>query len=224
MSLAGDVINRARDVHPAFTRAQTPDASALRMLTGVRKRLYNVATRAHRAAFIVTSTYALTEAAVESTGLVVDASLYTENVRMLVNTYGNPDEAVRLPIMESAAGISWPYTSRYGVFEGQDFTLLRLYPNDFDGWNDTTSILVDRIPALPELTALASEIGIENSVDEALSMALATQMALRTASDGKSGPQWTSINGMAEREQEQWLTHLAEQRRGATFQVREGMR
>ncbi len=218
MSLAGDVIDRARDMHPAFTNAQTPQGTALRLLNGCRRTLYNAATRAHRAAFIVTTEYPLTGADVLS-GLTLDPSSYLENVRMKVY-----DDTLTLTLLENAKETAGPYIPRYGVVRGQRFTALELYPRDTALWADTSMILVDSLPILPELVALEDEIGMEVDADQALEAMLAVAMGLR-------GPFTTGLPPIplgdfrndAREATESYMRHLAEQRRDKSFQVSDGM-
>lgn len=218
MSLAGDVINRARDVHPAFTRQQTPDATALRILNGARLRLFSVATRAHRAAFLTTVVVPITPVAF-TTGLVLSPSRYVENARQQELT-----DLVRLPLLENAGESISLYSARYGVLSGQRFTELRLYPADAQAWLGTTAIQLDVIADLVPLQLLSSDVVLTNDADEALAFAVALQMATRGATEPQLPP--LDLGGLERRMVDAevlYLGSLSEQRRGKSFQVREAM-
>ena len=223
MATAAAIIERARDAHPAFTRNQTPDAVALRLLRGVRTRVFSAAMRAHRAAFIVTTAYPLTDTDV-STGLTVDASLYVENVRMQVMT-----DIIGLPLLESAHEES-PYpvsgwVARYATLSGQEFTTLQVYPRDPAAWADTPTLYLDRIPALPELAeSLTTEIGLAPASDDVLSTQLAIAMATRGSGDPRAGAiPLQPLMAVAAADMDAYLLSLAEQRRGKIFRVQEGV-
>lgn len=218
MSLAGDVIDGARDMHSAFTNAQTPQAVALRLLNGARRALYTAATRAHRASFMVTMEYPLLAANVLA-GLTLAPSLYLENVRMSVNGSTLP-----LGLLESANETNGASLPRYGVVRGRDQITLHLYPRESPLWVDTSAILVDAIPALPDLTTLASDIGMGAEADGALASMLVVSMAGRGAVAPGAPPfPMADFRASARNAYDNYMTYLAEQRRSKTFQVLDGM-
>lgn len=216
MSLAGDVIDRARDVHAAFTRNQTPDAVALRLLTGSRRILFHAATQAHRAAFLTTLTYPLTPTLITD-GVELTPSTFIENLRMQVYEDIQP-----LTLLESKSDEQFSYFPRYAVVEGQNLGLLRLFPADPSLWTDTTAIYVDQLLPLPALTLLTSEVGLLADADEALSMMVAAHMGLRGQTGaGLPAIPVRDIQAYADQAMKSYLKHLAEQRRSASFQITE---
>lgn len=219
MSLAGEVIERARDAHAAFTRQQTPDGVALRFLVAARRTLHGFAVRARRRAFVVTTELPLTAADV-ATGLAVPPSLVIDQVRVRLD-----GETLTLPVLEAAHETAREGGPLYAVWDGQDFARLRLYPLASQDWARVTAVLVDRVPALPPIAALTDPIGLEDAADEALAAMVALSMGARGTPVREYLPlPMGMLRDAVEREQGAYLASLAEQRRSAVMQVSEGLR
>jgi hypothetical protein len=219
VSTVGEVVTRARDLHPAFTVAQTPDAVAFRLLAGELRTLHRLAVQAHRAAFIVTTSYPWDPAVLTDAGLTIGPSLFVDVVRARF-TDGWTTPLVRL---EREPAQAPPYGGRCVRLVGTELETLQAYPQAAEAWVGIAALDVDAVPALPPVTGLASPITLPFA-DDALVAMLAARM-------GRRGSMVAGLPAIPTRDLDAegaaaarlYLEHLAQQRRSASFQRTEGL-
>ena len=218
MSTVGEVVTRARDLHPAFTLAQTPDAVAFRLLAGERRTLHRLAVQAHRAAFIVSTTYPWDPVVLTDAGLPIGPSLFVDVVRARF-TDGWTTPLVRL---EREPAQAPPYGGRSVRLVGTELHTLQCYPQSAEAWTNIAALEVDAVPALPALTGLESPLALAFA-DDALVAMLAAKMGRRGAmAPGLPAIPVRDLDAEAAAAGRLYLDHLAQQRRSASFQRTEG--
>lgn len=218
MSTVGEVVTRARDLHPAFTLAQTPDAVAFRLLAGERATLHRLAVQAHRAAFVVTTIYPWDPALLTDAGLDIGASLLVDAVRARY-TDGS---VLPIPRLEREPSQWPPFGPRCVRLVGPALSGLQVYPTAASEWTEVTALEVDAVPPLPAITGLASPLGLPQAEDALVAM-LAARMGKRGAAVAGLPPiPVRDFDADAAAAGRLYLDHLAQQRRTATFQVAEG--
>lgn len=221
MSTAGELVTRARDAHPAFTRDHTPDATALRLLARSRDALYALALRYHRAAFVVTTTLPWNPAALTPEGLDIGGSHFVDVVRVRF-TDGWTVPLVRVerePVQRP------PYGGQCVRLVGADQSRVQLYPQATEAWANVAALEIDRVPTLPPLATLADDVGLIRLADDALVGATVSRMAMRGLPAGTTLPPLPQrrFDEDAAAAMRVFFDHLAEQRRTASFQVTEGL-
>lgn len=170
--VAQDVIEAARDFHPAFTPNDFSDKMLLRQLYRLERSLFEAVVKVDE------------EALAENRAIpaaLVRAALKTENGVSLPEHYLLLSAKVRY-----ADGEPIPVefvTYKGGVIHG-GFPLMsvvgqRLHPVEHDEWGNIKDVLVRYVPLPEKLTTLDQELTIPEAAEDALIFSLVSFMATR---------------------------------------------
>lgn len=224
---------RARDMHPAFTPAQTPEGVLLRFLDRARDSLYQDAATVNRAAFMRLLETPWTDALL-TTGITLPLHLWLGNVRVKLDTSGaggGDAETFPLLLQERPSLTGTSMTQLYAVVEPRVTVaspqnlisdVLAFYPAVSERWSHVVAILFDYLPRLTVLNTVARDTDMVIDADDVLVDDMAYFMAKRGGRSAKD-PIRTGDFQMAARDSRQrYMASIAERRKPKVRQIREG--
>lgn len=223
-------MQRARDMHPAFTPAQTPDAVLLRYLGRARDRLYHDACTINRAHFLRIAETPF-DVALLTTGVLLPAHQWVGNVRVRVNLIGaGEDETLPLEFLERPTVTETGRVRPYSVVEPrvtaatpQDTIteVLALYPKHPQSWENITAVLVDYLPRLTPMARLSNDTDLAVDADDPLVDDLAHFMAKRGNMTPKDPIRTSDFVEALRNSRTTYINSLAERRKPKVRQIRE---
>lgn len=189
---ARDLVDQARDFHPAFDRRQLPDKLVLRQLSRYQRRLAGKITALSEEALAVPVVFAKAEVDAAAVAGVTGPGLALPEYLLILSiftryTAGGPDIPVQLVAYSNnmaQALLDFPSAylirqSLYPVNRWRAGTAIKGEATGLTGWEELDGVSMIVVPVPPELVSLESEITLPAATHDALIAKTALWMASR---------------------------------------------
>lgn len=190
MATAAEVVDQARDYHPAFDPRKVPDASALRVLSRLQRRLASKVAALSEDA--LAEPYAFLKADVDTAAAAgfAGAGLTLPDHLLLLGFFTSrlTGPAVTVPVnlvsyanYPVEAARCWPscFVLRGRLYPANRSELGMVGSSSLHGWEDFNGLSALLVPNPPELTGRSSSITLPDLALDALVTGLAFWMAGR---------------------------------------------